>query len=107
MRSRKLAALIFGCALALSAPAIVIGAEDEALAALRALAADPAAPQPAALAALEFTDATYLLDDLSPGEIRRLSEYLEKGRLTLPPDVAGAIEARTLKIQGPGDQGGR
>lgn len=103
------AAPLFGFTLTLTLAASVLatGAEAEATAALRVLAANPAAPQPAAPAALSFRNMTWLLGGLSPGDIRRLSEYLDKDRLTLPPNLEGAIKARTRKIQRPGDQGGR
>lgn len=77
----------------------------EAVAALRAIAADPSTPVPAVLSQIDFHSATYLLDDLTPGERRRLGEYVRRNEIHLPSIIESAVRMRTERPLGRG--GGR
>lgn len=94
---------------ALLAAAPAAAQAPEAVAALKALASDPSAPQPASLAGYGFIEATYLVDGLTRGEIRALQGALESRRLTLPANVANAVNSRRMNARaiGPGNGGGR
>ena len=98
-----LKAVVVAAAVA-AAPALA--ADDAAaVAGLKALAADASAPTPAVLSEYGFHEATYLMDQLSDYDLRRLRRHIDDRALDLPTNIEGAIHAKTARPRS--NQGGQ
>jgi len=66
-----------------------------ALQSLKALSSDETATVAPELAQIGWLDATYLVDGLSHNELIKLRKSLDRYAISLPPNIAGAIRAKT------------
>lgn len=93
------AALIAG--LALSGPAL---ATSDLAIELKQLARAEKGQPSAALSAVSYNDALYLLDELNHADYRRLAQAMANGQLTLPTGIRQALEVKAPRLnqRGPG-----
>ena len=69
--------------------------EAAALQSLKALSSDETAAVAPELSQFGWTEATYLVDGLNYTELMRLRKAIDSYAISLPPNIAGAIRAKT------------
>ncbi len=94
-RPFPLAAATLIAALAVSGPASA--ASDLALE-LKQLAIAEGGQPSAALKAVSYNDAVYLLDELNHADYRRLASAMTNGQLSLPTSIRQALELKAPRL---------
>jgi len=95
IRPLSLSAAAVIAALAFAAPA---SAQNDLAAELKQLARAQQGAPSAALAALSYNDAVFLMDELNHADYRRLSQGMESGRLQLPTSIRQALELKAPRL---------
>ena len=90
-----LAATVAAVALTLSGPSY---AASDLAAELKQLARTQQGQPSAALRAVSYEDAVYLLDELNHADYRRLAQAMASGQLSLPTSIRHALELKAPRL---------
>lgn len=94
-RPLPLAAAALMAGLAISAPA---SAASDLAVELKQLASAERGEPSAALKAVSYNDAVYLLDELNHADYRRLAQGMANGQLSLPANIRHALELKAPRL---------